>query len=177
MQNELRGNISFASWPSKTVWWICAKTRNKSMLFSPCTLQSCLWSHMCSTGHRQKQNSGSFKILLYMAWYETVSFRYLQKVIFSYFLDMLNFSFMPWNLNPRFPLVIPSGLRDSLRDLAQSLGSGSGVPGREGSSFWLVGTRADFAATWHTLASSAAFWSPLTSSLQGLRPFLVHILP
>lgn len=116
MQNELRGNISFASWPSKTVWWNCAKTGNKSVFFPPCTLQSCLWSHMCFTGHRRKQNSGSFKILLYMVWYETVSFKYLQKVIFGYFLAMLNFSFMPWNLNPCSPLVIPSGLRDSLRD-------------------------------------------------------------
>lgn len=34
---------------------------------------------------------------------------------------------MPWNLNPCFPLVIPSGPRDRLRVLAQSPGSGSGT--------------------------------------------------
>lgn len=69
--NVLRGSVSFACFPSKTVWWICAKTRNKSRFFPPCTIQSCLWSHMCSTGHRQKQNSDSLKILLNMVWNET----------------------------------------------------------------------------------------------------------
>lgn len=69
--NALRGNVSSACFPSKTVWWICAKTRNKSRLFPPYTTQSCLWSHMCSTGHRQKQNSDSLKILLNMVWNET----------------------------------------------------------------------------------------------------------
>lgn len=69
--NALRGSISFACFPSKTVWWICAKTRNKSLLFPPCTIQSCLWSHMCSTGHRQKQNSDSFKIILNAVWNES----------------------------------------------------------------------------------------------------------
>lgn len=69
--NALRGSVSSACFPSKTVWWICAKTRNKSRLFPPYTIQSCLWSHMCSTGHRQKQNSDSLKILLNMVWNET----------------------------------------------------------------------------------------------------------
>lgn len=37
------------------------------------------------------------------------------------------FSIMHWNLNLCFPLVIPSGPRDSLRDLAKSPGSDSGA--------------------------------------------------
>jgi hypothetical protein len=96
-----------------------------------------------------------------------VSFKQLQKVIFSCFLNFLDFSVMPWNLNPCFPLVIPSGPRDTPGDLAQS-------PRWTGSSSQLVGSEADFAATWQALASFAAFWSPLTSSLGDLRPFLPH---
>lgn len=122
--NALRSSVSFACFPSKTVWWICAKTRNKSRLFPPCTIQGCLWSHMCSTGHRQKQNSDSLKIFLNMVWNET-DLRTCTKVIFSFLWATLSFSILPWSLNPSFPLVIPSGPGDSLRDLAQSPGSDS----------------------------------------------------
>lgn len=76
---------------------------NKSTLLPPCTLQSCLWCHMCSTGHGWKQNSGSFKILLYMVWYKTVSFRHLQKSHFQHLLRYIELFFYALEFKSMLP--------------------------------------------------------------------------
>lgn len=80
---------------------------------------------------------------------------------------------MPWNLNPCFPLVIPSGPRDSLGDLAQSPGSGSGAAWMDGLQLPACRDWGGLStATWQGLASFAAFWTSLNSSLGGPQPFL-----
>lgn len=83
----------------------------------------------------------------------------------------MSFCLMPWNLNPCFPLVIPSGPRDSHRDLAQPPGSGSYTAWMDVLQLqdhkdwgWLS------AATWQDLAGFAAFWTSLNSSLGCFKP-------
>lgn len=84
--------------------------------------------------------------------------------------DMMSFCLMPWNLNPCFPLVIPSGPRDSLRTWPSCLDLVQALPGWTDSSSRLVGTGADSAATWQELAGFAAFWTSLNSSLGCFKP-------
>lgn len=84
----------------------------------------------------------------------------------------MSFCLMPWNLNPCFPLVIPSGPRDSLGDLAHLPGSGSGTA-------WMDGLQLLACRDWGwlcshlaSLAGFAAFCTSLNSSVGGLRPSL-----
>lgn len=124
--NALRGSVSFACFPSKTVWWICAKMRNKSRLFLPYTIQRVAFEVTCAPQGTDRNRTQTL-LKSYWIWCEMrLTFGHVQKVIFSSLWATLSFSILPWCLNPSFPLVIPSGPGDSLRDLAQSPGSDSG---------------------------------------------------
>lgn len=70
----------------------------------------------------------------------------------------MSFCLMPWNLNPCFPLVIPSGPRDSLGDLAHLPGSGSGAA-------WMDGLQHPACRDWGWLCSHLASLGPLCSLL------------
>lgn len=135
----------FVSWPSKIDGGeICAKVRNKSTHFPPCTLQSCLWSHMCFTGQKETKSQVFLHFIikdLYI-WgcvLQAFTKRHFQLLLSSYW-ELLS---LPWNLSPGFPPVRPSGPWDSLGDLALLPGSGSDTAWRTGSSLLLGETGTD----------------------------------
>jgi hypothetical protein len=64
--NELSGNGSFASWPSKTVRWICAKAGNKGWSFLSGPSKVAFEVTYAPQGTDRNKTQALFKFILYV---------------------------------------------------------------------------------------------------------------